>query len=328
MKAIITGVSGQDGSYLAEFLLQKNYQVIGIDKRRPNQIRKNLESKIILEALSSKKFKLIEGDITDTFFVTNLLESFKPDEYYNLAAQSHVGFSFLTPSATTTVDALPTLNALEAIKLLKLKTRFYQASTSELFGATNPPQTEASIFQPRSPYAVSKLYSYWTTRVYRDAYGIHATNGILFNHESPRRGHDFVTRKISMAAAKAKKGRLQEKIKLGNPNSIRDWGYAPEYVETMWMMLQQDSPVDLVVATGKSASVLEFAQRAFSLLDLPYEQFLEFNDSAEKRPLEVENLVGDPQLAEQILNWKHKTDWFNLAEILVEFDLSALDSAP
>lgn len=205
MKALITGVAGQDGSYLAEFLLKKNYQVFGIDKRRPNQIRKNLESDSIVKAISNGNFTLIEGDVTDSFFILSILQNVKPDEFYNLAAQSHVGHSFNTPDLTANIDGLAALFALEGIKALKLKTKFYQASTSELFGSTPPPQSENSYFYPRSPYAVSKLYAYWTTKVYRDAYGIHATNRILFNHESPRRGHDFVTRKISLAAAQAKK---------------------------------------------------------------------------------------------------------------------------
>ena len=322
MKALITGVAGQDGSYLAEFLLKKNYQVFGIDKRRPNQIRKNLESDSIVKAISNGNFTLIEGDVTDSFFILSILQNIKPDEFYNLAAQSHVGHSFNTPHLTANIDGLAALGALEAIKALKLKTKFYQASTSELFGSTPPPQSENSYMYPRSPYAVSKLYAYWTTKVYRDAYGIHATNGILFNHESPRRGHDFVTRKISLAAAQAKKNLLKGKVKLGNSQSIRDWGYAPEYVESMYLMLQNPEPLDLVVATGKPASVHDFAEKTFKYLGLDVEEFIEFDSVSEFRPLEVDNLVGDTKRAKSLINWSHKTSWSELAEILVEFDLN------
>ena len=270
---------------------------------------------------SDNRFHLHYGDITDGVGISNLVRDLEPHEIYILAAQSHVKVSFEMPDFTAQVDAVGTIRLLEAIRAAKIDTRFYQASTSELYGSTPPPQSETSPFSPQSPYAAAKLYSYWVVRNYRDAYGLHATNGILFNHESPRRGETFVTRKITMAAARIKLG-LQSKLYLGNLDAIRDWGYAPEYVENMWRMLQQDKSDDYVVATGVGASVRDFCEASFSSLDLDYRDFVETEDRY-MRPTEVDALIGDPTKAEQILGWKAKTHWKELAQIMVTSDLKA-----
>jgi GDPmannose 4,6-dehydratase len=254
--------------------------------------------------------------------ISNLVRDLEPHEIYNLAAQSHVKVSFEMPDFTAQVDAVGTIRLLEAIRAAKIDTKFYQASTSELFGSTPPPQSELSQFAPQSPYAAAKLYSYWVTRNYRDAYGLHATNGILFNHESPRRGETFVTRKITMAAAKIKLG-LQSKLYLGNIDAIRDWGFAPEYVESMWRMLQQNNPDDYVVATGVGASVRDFCEAAFSALDLDYLEYVELEERY-KRPNEVNALIGDASKINQVLGWKANTHWRELAEIMVESDLERI----
>ena len=322
--ALITGITGQDGSYLAELLLSKGYEVHGLIRRastfntsRINHLFKDPHEK-------GNKFHLHYGDITDGVGIANLIRELEPTEIYNLAAQSHVKVSFEMPDFTAQVDAIGTIRILEAIRAAKINTKFYQASTSELYGSTPPPQSELSSFAPRSPYAAAKLYSYWVVRNYREAYGLHATNGILFNHESPRRGETFVTRKITMAAAKIKLG-LQEKLYLGNLDATRDWGYAPEYVESMWLMLQQEKPDDFVVATGVGATVRDFCEVAFSKLDLDYKDFV-ITEDRYIRPTEVDALIGDPSKIKKILGWEAKTHWKELAGIMVQADLQKINN--
>lgn len=321
-KALITGITGQDGSYLAELLLSKGYEVHGLIRRastfntsRINHLFKDPHEK-------GNKFHLHYGDITDGVGIANLIRELEPKEIYNLAAQSHVKVSFEMPDFTAQVDAIGTIRILEAIRAAKINTKFYQASTSELYGSTPPPQSEISPFAPRSPYAAAKLYSYWVVRNYREAYGLHATNGILFNHESPRRGETFVTRKITMAAAKIKLG-LQEKLYLGNLEATRDWGYAPEYVESMWLMLQQEKPDDFVVATGVGATVRDFCEVAFSRLELDYKDFV-ISEDRYIRPTEVDALIGDPSKIKKILGWEAKTHWKELAGIMTDADLKLI----
>ena len=318
-RALITGVTGQDGSYLAELLLEKGYEVHGVIRRSSTFNTSRIEHLYKDPHEKGNRFHLHYGDITDGVGISNLVRELEPNEIYNLAAQSHVKVSFEMPDFTAQVDAVGTIRLLEAIRAAKIDTKFYQASTSELFGSTPPPQSENSTFSPQSPYAAAKLYSYWVVRNYRDAYGLHATNGILFNHESPRRGETFVTRKITMAATKIKMG-LQSKLYLGNLNAIRDWGYAPEYVESMWRMLQMDDPSDYVVATGVGATVRNFCEAAFKALDLDYKEYVETEDRYH-RPTEVDALIGDPSKAEDILGWKAKTHWKELAELMVASDL-------
>jgi GDPmannose 4,6-dehydratase len=320
-RALITGVTGQDGSYLAELLLEKGYEVHGVIRRSSTFNTSRIDHLYKDPHEKGNRFHLHYGDITDGVGMSNLVRELEPNEIYNLAAQSHVKVSFEMPDFTAQVDAVGTIRLLEAIRAAKIDTKFYQASTSELFGSTPPPQSENSTFSPQSPYAAAKLYSYWAVRNYRDAYGLYAANGILFNHESPRRGETFVTRKITMAAARIKLG-LQSKLYLGNLNAIRDWGYAPEYVESMWRMLQQDKPDDYVVATGVGATVRDFCDASFSILDLDYKNFVETEDRY-IRPTEVDALIGDPTKAQQILGWKAKTHWKELAQIMVASDLKA-----
>ena len=310
MKALITGITGQDGSYLAELLLSKGYEVHGIIRRSSNFNTQRIDHLYKDPHDAENKLNLHYGDLTDGVLLTNLIREIEPQEIYNLGAQSHVMVSFSVPEYTAQVDAVGTIRMLEAIRSSGLKCRYYQASTSELFGSTPPPQKETSLFQPRSPYAAAKLYGYWVTRNYREAYGIHATNGILFNHESPRRGETFVTRKITRAVARIKSGK-QEKLYLGNLDAIRDWGYAPEYVESMWLMLQQDLPGDYVVATGVGATVRDFVRESFSHADLDWERYV-IVDEKYRRPTEVEALIGDPSHAEEALGWKAKTKWDTL----------------
>jgi GDPmannose 4,6-dehydratase len=319
-RALITGVTGQDGSYLSELLLDKGYEVHGVIRRSSTFNTSRIEHLYKDPHEKDNHFHLHYGDITDGVGISNLVRELKPDEIYNLAAQSHVKVSFEMPDFTAQVDAVGTIRLLEAIRAAKIDTKFYQASTSELFGSTPPPQSEISTFAPQSPYAAAKLYSYWVVRNYRDAYGLHATNGILFNHESPRRGETFVTRKITMAAARIKMG-LQNKLYLGNLDSIRDWGYAPEYVESMWRMLQQPNPDDFVVATGVGATVRDFCDASFSYLGLDYRDHVEV-DSRYNRPTEVDALIGQTSKAEKVLGWKAKTHWKELAEIMVKSDLA------
>ncbi|CAB4532909.1 unannotated protein [freshwater metagenome] len=321
--ALITGVTGQDGSYLAEFLLAKGYEVHGLIRRSSTFNTSRIDH--IYEDPHAKNPKLFlhYGDLIDGVGLTNLIREIKPTEVYNLGAQSHVQVSFTMPQYTGQVDAVGAVGLLEAIRSADLDIRFYQASTSELFGSTPPPQNETSVFRPQSPYAAAKLMAYWCTVNYRDGYGLHATNGILFNHESPRRGETFVTRKITRAVAAIKAGK-QEKLFLGNLDAVRDWGYAKEYVESMWLMLQQDNPSDYVVATGVGATVKDFAEAAFSRAGLNWQDHVE-TDKKYIRPTEVDALIGDPSKAEKALNWKAKTHWKELAELMVDADIQALN---
>jgi GDPmannose 4,6-dehydratase len=320
-KALVTGITGQDGSYLAELLLEKGYEVHGLIRRASTFNTVRLEHIFLDPHAEDNRLHLHYGDITDAAGLTNLIREIEPDEIYNLAAQSHVMVSFTMPTYTAQVDGLGTIAILEAIRSSGLKTRFYQASTSELFGSTPPPQNEESKFHPRSPYATAKLYAYWATVNYREAYGLHATNGILFNHESPRRGETFVTRKITRAVAAIAHGK-QEKLYLGNLESIRDWGYAKEYVESMWLMLQQPEPSDYVVATGVGATVGDFCARAFEYADLDWQKYVVL-DSKYIRPAEVDALIGDPSKARLLLGWNALTHWQDLADLMVESDLNS-----
>lgn len=321
-RALITGITGQDGSYLAELLLDKGYEVHGVIRRSSTFNTSRIEHLYKDPHEKENRLHLHYGDITDGVGISNLIRELEPHEIYNLAAQSHVKVSFEMPDFTAQVVAVGTIRLLEAIRSAKIDTKFYQASTSELYGSTQPPQSETSPFAPQSPYAAAKLYSYWVVRNYRDAYGLHATNGILFNHESPRRGETFVTRKITMAAARIKLG-LQSKLYLGNLEAIRDWGYAPEYVESMWLMLQQEEPNDYVVATGVGATVRDFCEASFSALDLNYDEFIE-TESRYTRPTEVDALIGDSSRIEAALGWKAKTHWKELAGLMAESDLRIL----
>jgi GDPmannose 4,6-dehydratase len=318
-KAFITGITGQDGSYLAELLLEKGYEVHGLIRRSSTFNTSRIDHLFQDPHEDNVRLHLHYGDLTDAAGMTNLIREIEPHEIYNLAAQSHVMVSFSMPTYTANVDAVGTITLLEAIRASRIQTKFYQASTSELFGSTPPPQNELSRFSPRSPYAAAKLYAYWTTVNYREAYGIHATNGILFNHESPRRGETFVTRKISKAVAAINNGD-QQKLYLGNLDAVRDWGYAKEYVESMWLMLQQDSPDDYVVATGVGATVRDFCQHAFNVVGLDWEEFV-IQDPRYVRPTEVDKLIGDPSKVNRALGWKAQTNWEMLAKIMVEADL-------
>lgn len=320
-RALVTGITGQDGSYLAELLLAKGYEVHGVIRRSSNFNTQRIDHLYQDPHASNLRLKLHYGDLTDGVMLTNLVRDIEPNEIYNLGAQSHVMVSFSVPEYTAQVDAVGTIRLLEAIRSSRINCRFYQASTSELFGSTPPPQSENSPFQPQSPYAAAKLYSYWVTKNYRDGYGIHATNGILFNHESPRRGETFVTRKISRAVGRIKFG-LQKKLYLGNLDAVRDWGYAPEYVESMWRMMQQEEPGDYVVATGVGATVRDFAIAAFSHAGLDWKEFVEVDERYE-RPTEVDALIGDATLAKTRLGWQANTHWQELAKIMVDADIES-----
>ena len=306
-KAFITGITGQDGSYLAELLLEKGYEVHGLVRRSSSFNTGRIDHIYQDPHTPNPKLFLHYGDLTDGVNLTNLIHEIKPNEVYNIGAQSHVQVSFTMPQYTAQVDAVGSVALLESIRASGINCRFYQASTSELYGSTPPPQNEDSPFKPRSPYAAAKLMAYWSTVNYREAYGLHATNGILFNHESPRRGETFVTRKITRAVAKIATG-SKEKLYLGNLDAVRDWGYAKEFVESMWLMLQQDKPGDYVVATGTGATVRDFAQVAFDHAGLNYKNYVEL-DKRYIRPTEVDGLIGDPSKAEKILGWKAKTYW-------------------
>ena len=319
-KALITGITGQDGSYLAELLLSKGYEVHGLIRRSSSFNTQRIKHIFQDPHDRDIKLHLHYADLEDAGRLNNLMREILPDEVYNLGAQSHVKVSFDIPDYTGVVTGLGGLRILEAIRASETNCRFYQASSSELFGSTPPPQSESSPFHPRSPYAVAKLYAYWATVNYREAYGSHASNGILFNHESPRRGETFVTRKISLAAAKIAQGE-QDKLYLGNVDAIRDWGYAKEYVEAMWLMLQQDKPSDLVIATGKAATVRDFVEAAFNRVGLDYADFLEI-DPKYFRPAEVDALIGDPKYAKELLGWSAKTDWKGLANLMVDHEMS------
>ncbi len=317
--ALITGVTGQDGSYLAEFLLGKGYEVHGIIRRSSSFNTGRIDHIYQDPHDPNPKLILHYGDMSDGVGLTNLVREIKPNEVYNLAAQSHVQVSFSMPQYTGQIDGVGPVVLLEAIRAAGSETRFYQASTSELYGSTPPPQNEESIFRPRSPYAAAKLMAYWTTVNYREAYGIHATNGILFNHESPRRGETFVTRKITRAVADIAHGK-SKKLYLGNVDSVRDWGYAKEFVESMWMMLQQDKPSDYVVATGVGATVQQFVEVAFAHAGLNWKDQLEI-DQKYIRPTEFDALIGDPSKATRELGWSAKTHWEDLAKLMVDADL-------
>jgi GDPmannose 4,6-dehydratase len=335
-KALITGITGQDGSYLLEILLEKGYEVHGIIRRSSSFNTGRIDHLYNNPEVYGKSMFLHYGDLTDTSNLNRLLESIEPDEIYNLAAQSHVKVSFEVPEYTAEVDAVGTLRFLDAIRETGVKTKFYQASTSELYGKVQEiPQTETTPFYPRSPYGVAKLYGFWIIVNYREAYGLYACNGILFNHESPRRGETFVTRKISLAASRIKLG-LQNKLTIGNMHAKRDWGYAPEYCEAMWRMLQQDSPDDYVVATGETHSVKEFIDAVFQELDMELSwkgekenevgiskkdgKVLVEVDPRYYRPTEVDLLIGSPEKAKQKLGWVPKTTFVDLAKMMAKAD--------
>ena len=340
--ALITGITGQDGAYLAEFLLNKGYEVHGIKRRSSSFNTARVDHLYTDPHIEDNKFLMHFGEITDATNLISLIQKIKPDEIYNLAAQSHVQVSFETAEYTATTDGLGPLRILEAIKILGLEntTRFYQASTSELFGKTTKiPQDEMTPFYPRSPYAVAKLYGYWITVNYREAYGIHASNGILFNHESPIRGETFVTRKITRAVAAIKQG-LEDKLFLGNINAVRDWGHAKDFVDGMWRMLQQKTPGDYILATGEQHSVREFVELAFSEIDINIiwagkgteEKGLDEKsgkilveiDPRYFRPTETDILLGDPTKAQKILNWQHTTSFAQLIHEMVTYDIDLL----
>ena len=317
-RALITGITGQDGSYLAELLLNKGYEVHGLIRRSSSFNTERLDH-LYADPHEDSRLHLHYGDLTDGVGVRQVLTKAHPDEVYNLGAQSHVRVSFDCPVYTVQTDAIGTINLLEAIRDTGRPIRFYQASSSEMYGkVAETPQTESTPFYPRSPYACAKVYSYWQTINYREAYGMHASNGILFNHESPRRGETFVTRKITRAATRIKEG-LQDKLFLGNLDARRDWGFAGDYVEAMWLMLQQDKPDDYVIATGKTYSVLEFVNTAFTYLGLDWTKHVEL-DQRYLRPSEVDVLQGDASKAKRVLGWEPKTDLLALIKMMVRAD--------
>jgi GDPmannose 4,6-dehydratase len=318
-KALITGITGQDGSYLAEFLLEKGYQVHGL-KRRASSFNTDRVDHIYEDPHASpSRFFLHYADLTDGGSLASVLYDIRPDEIYNLGAQSHVKVSFEVPQYTGDAVGMGTLRLLEAIHRIGLDCRFYQASSSEMFGSTPPPQSETTVFHPRSPYACAKLYAHWQTVNYREAYGLFACSGILFNHESPRRGESFVTRKITLGATRIKEG-LQRTLVMGNLDAKRDWGFAGDYVRAMWLMLQQPRPDDYVVAMGETHSVHEFLERAFGSLGMDYRDFVEF-DPRYTRPSEVDVLLGDPTKARSVLGWTPEVDFPGLVRMMIEHDL-------
>lgn len=321
--ALLTGISGQDGSYLAELLLAKGYEVHGIVRRSSSINTERLDSIYQDPHDPGRGLFLHYGDLTDATALVNLLRDVQPDEVYNLGAQSHVKVSFDIPEYTGDVTGLGSVRLLEAVRAADISTRYYQASTSELFGSSPPPQHEDTPFHPRSPYGVAKLYAYWTTINYRESYGLFAVNGLLFNHESPRRGETFVTRKITRAVARIAHG-IQDKLYLGNLQAIRDWGYAPEYVEGMWRMLQADTPADYVLATGIGATVEQFVAAAFGAAGLDHHAHVEV-DPAYYRPAEVDYLLGDPSRVRRDLGWQAQTHWEELAVLMVKADLALVD---
>ena len=318
-KALIIGITGQDGSYLAELLLQKGYEVHGIVRRSSSINTDRIDHLYQDRHVDSPKLFLHYGDLSDGSRLVSLIGDLKPDEIYNLGAQSHVRVSFDEPEYTGDITGLGTSRVLEAVRLAAPRSKYYQASSSEMFGATPPPQNESTPFYPRSPYGAAKVYAYWMTKNYREAYGMFAVNGILFNHESPRRGETFVTRKISRAVARISLGR-QSELHMGNVEAIRDWGYAPEYVEGMWRMLQVDRPNDFVLATGVQATVRDFLSASFSRVGLDWKDFVRF-DPRYLRPTEVDALIGDSSLAQKELGWAAATRFSELAEIMVDADI-------
>lgn len=322
-KALITGITGQDGSYLAELLLGKGYEVHGIVRRASTFNTGRLATIYADPHLPGTALRLHYGDLSDASGLARLMTDIQPDEVYNLAAQSHVRVSFDSPEYTSDITATGAIRLLEAIRQTGLEPRFYQASSSEMFGkVTEIPQRESTPFHPRSPYACAKVYAFWVTVNYRESYGLHASNGILFNHESPRRGETFVTRKITRAVAHIQAG-LQDKLFLGNLEAKRDWGYAPEYVEAMWRMLQQDQPDDYVVATGETHSIREFLEAAFAHAGLDWQKHVEI-DPRYYRPAEVDILVGDAAKARQILDWRPRTAFCDLVRLMVDADIALL----
>jgi GDPmannose 4,6-dehydratase len=321
-KALITGITGQDGSYMAELLLEKGYEVHGLIRRASTFNTGRIDHLYTDPHEQGARLFLHYADLTEGSRLVTLLGSIAPDEVYNLAAQSHVRVSFDEPEYTGDTTGMGTTRLLEAIRMIGLDCRFYQASSSEMFGATPPPQDEETPFYPRSPYGAAKVYSYWMTRNYREAYGMFAVNGILFNHESPRRGETFVTRKITRSVAQIRAG-LQDTLFMGNIHAARDWGYAPEYVEAMWLMLQHDEPSDYVVATGTSHTVRDFLQFAFEHAGLEWEKHVEFDDRY-LRPTEVDSLIGNPSKAAHLLGWKPTVLPQELAKIMVDADIEAL----
>jgi len=321
-RALITGITGQDGSYLAELLLEKGYEVHGLIRRASAFNTARIDHLYRDPHESDARLFLHYGDLSDGTRLVTLLHRIQPDEIYHLGAQSHVRVSFDEPEHTGDTTGLGTARLLEALRITELPARFYQASSSEMFGATPPPQDEDAVFHPRSPYAAAKVYAYWMTRNYRDAYGLFAVNGILFNHESPRRGETFVTRKITRAVARIAAG-LQDELFLGNLDARRDWGYAPEYVEGMWRMLQADEPADYVLATGTSHSVRDFVELSFTHAGLDWEKHVRI-DPRYLRPTEVDDLIGDASRAREALGWEAKVHTPELVRIMVDADVAEL----
>ncbi|MET8637577.1 GDP-mannose 4,6-dehydratase [Streptomyces sp. NPDC004096] len=321
--ALITGVTGQDGSYLAELLLSKGYRVHGLLRRSSSFNTERIDHIYQGPQEAERDFVLHHADLSDGVALVNLLRDIQPDEVYNLGAQSHVRVSFDAPLYTGDVTGLSTLRLLEAVRASGVETRVYQASSSEMFGSTPPPQNEDTPFHPRSPYGAAKVFAYWTTVNYREAYGMFAVNGILFNHESPRRGETFVTRKITRAVARIKAG-LQDRLYLGNLDAVRDWGYAPDYVEAMWRMLQHDEPTDYVVATGVPATVRQFVETAFTHAGLDWSEHVRYDPKYE-RPSEVDALIGDASKARETLGWRPTVLVEELARIMVDADVRQVE---
>jgi GDPmannose 4,6-dehydratase len=327
-RALVTGITGQDGSYLAEILLGKGYEVFGLVRRSSTITRSRIDHLTHPDESAGSqehaaRLHLLYGDMNDGISLNRIVREVLPDEVYNLAGQSHVRVSYELPEHTADIDALGTLRLLEALREIKPDARFYQASSSELYGNTEiSPQNETTPFRPRSPYAVSKLFAYWMTNSYREAYNMYAVNGILYNHESPRRGENFVTRKITLGAARIKLG-LEERLVLGNLDARRDWGYARDYMEAAWMMLQQPVPDDFVIATGESRTVREFLDEAFGYLDLDWQRYVE-TDSRYLRPAEVYAVVGDAGKARRVLGWQPRTSFRELVRMMVDADLKEL----
>lgn len=321
---MVSGITGQDGSYLAELLLLMGYEVHGLIRRSSTFNTGRIDHIYRTSQDKSSRLHLHHADLSDGSRLTTLVNQIRPTEVYNLAAQSHVRVSFDEPEYTGDITGIGSTRLLEAVRLICPEARFYQASSSEMFGATPPPQSERSFFYPRSPYGAAKLYSYWMTRNYREAYGMFASNGILFNHESPRRGETFVTRKITRAVARISQG-IESELYLGNLDSIRDWGYAPEYVYGMWKMLQADTPEDYVLATGTASTVQDFVEWSFAHVGLDWQEFVKF-DPRYLRPTEVDSLIGDSSKAKLDLNWKYSMGPNELAQLMVEEDLQRIKS--
>ncbi len=319
-KALITGITGQDGSYLAELLLEKEYEVHGVVRRASTMNRQRIDHLHGDEHAAGARVFLHYGDLTDSSSLQSVLEQVRPDEIYNLGAQSHVRVSFDVPEYTADVTGVGTLRLLEAFRRVTPKARFYQASSSEMYGGVQAePQGENTPFHPRSPYAVAKVFSYWQTINYREAYGLHASNGVLFNHESPRRGESFVTRKVTLAASRIKLG-LQDRLYMGNLDAKRDWGFAGDYAEAMWLMMQQEKADDYVVATGEAHSVRELLEVAFSHLGLDWEKYVSI-DERYYRPSEVDYLQGDPSKAKRVLGWTPRVSFVELIKMMIDSDM-------